>query len=115
MRDGDVLDWSEYRYGMVKNVHEKDDWAGFSAYKNKDYCIAIGHNLRDMFSHGGDGVCYAGAICGGKERHDRLLFPQKKIDDLVKDLDKRLKAAKNLQKQVTAMWKNREKKDEKDS
>ena len=109
-QEGDVINWRDYKYGLVTHVHDKDDWAGFSAEKNKDYCIALGYAPGDMFGgglRGHDRVCYAGVICGGKERHESILMTQAHIDDMVKSLDKKLAAAKRLQIKVTKMWKNR--------
>lgn len=109
LQKDDVLDWSEYRYGLVKDVHEETDWPGFNADRTEDYCIATGFNIKDMFVPGVKAACWAGRICGGPERHHRLLMKQGVIDRLVKDLEKRLKAAKRLQVAVTKMWEKRSK------
>jgi hypothetical protein len=109
LKDGDVLDFGKYRYGVVINVHDKSDWAGFSATRNLDYCIAKGHKPSDMYrASDGKSVCYCGAICGGPEKHNTILMSQKEANELVTDLTKRLAAAKRLQLAVTKMWANRE-------
>ncbi|MEY2703404.1 MAG: hypothetical protein RLY43_2043 [Bacteroidota bacterium] len=105
LQAGDILNYPEYRYGKVFNVHSADDWAGFNADANKEYCIALGYNPKDFFSH--NSICMPGMICGGKEKHDKMLCTQEKIDELVKQLQKKLKAALKVQVAVTKMWERR--------
>jgi hypothetical protein len=106
VQEGDVINFSRLRYGFVHHVDENASLKYISVDANKDYVIATGHSVRDYFEY--KKLAYRDFyVCGGDLVHSNYLMPQKEADDMVKDLAKRLAAAKSLQERVWKMWDGR--------